>query len=326
MSVPVILAFTRAHPSAKITVLTRPFFKPFFEDIPNVFVLSPDLKNRHKGIAGLWRLAKEISKLNIDAVADLHDVLRSNILIQLLRLKGIPFKQIDKGRVEKKALISAHNKILAPLKSTHQRYADVFNNLGFDLNLSDKVTLNTIPLSESIQAHIEVSDKKCIGIAPFAAHKGKMYPLNKTEKVVEQLSLKYQVLLFGGGKQEKEQLDVIARKYPDVVNITGQFPFKEELAIISNLDVMLSMDSGNGHLAAMYGVEVVTVWGVTHPYAGFTPFMQPVENQILPNLNEYPLIPTSIYGHKYPEGYLDCFETVNIDAVVSVIEKRLKIN
>ncbi|HBC05033.1 MAG TPA: ADP-heptose--LPS heptosyltransferase RfaF, partial [Aequorivita sp.] len=51
----------------------------------------------------------------------------------------------------------------------------------------------------------------------------------------------------------------------------GKLTFEEELALISNLDLMLSMDSGNGHLAAMYGVPVVTLWGVTHPYAGFVP-------------------------------------------------------
>jgi ADP-heptose:LPS heptosyltransferase len=32
---------------------------------------------------------------------------------------------------------------------------------------------------------------------------------------------------------------------------------------------MVSMDSGNAHIAAMLGVKV-TLWGATHPYAVFT--------------------------------------------------------
>ena len=84
------------------------------------------------------------------------------------------------------------------------------------------------------------------------------------------------------------------------------------------------MDSGNGHLAAMYGVEVITIWGVTHPYAGFVPFNQPEGNQILPDLTQFPLIPTSIYGNKYPEGYLRCFETISVNDIVSKIQNALK--
>ena len=56
-------------------------------------------------------------------------------------------------------------------------------------------------------------------------------------------------------------------------------------------------------MAAMYGISVITIWNVTHPYAGFYPFMQPLENALLANREEYPKIPTSIYGNKYPEGY-----------------------
>jgi ADP-heptose:LPS heptosyltransferase len=36
---------------------------------------------------------------------------------------------------------------------------------------------------------------------------------------------------------------------------SGKIKFKQELELISNLDVMLSMDSGNGHIAAMLGVK-----------------------------------------------------------------------
>lgn len=326
MSVPVISAFVKANPTVKVTVLTRAFFAPFFEDIPNVTVFLPDLKGNHKGFLGIRKLAKELAELQIDAVADLHDVLRSNILIQLLRLKGIPFKKIDKGRSEKKALIATKIQPQNPLKSTHKRYVDVFKALGFSINITEDTVLKKVSISDAILKHINVSEKKLIGIAPFAAHEGKMFPLEKMKLVIEQLSKSHQILLFGGGKTEKEQLDLIAENYSNVTNITNRFSFKDELSIISNLDLMLSMDSGNGHLAAMYGVQVITIWGVTHPYAGFVPFNQPEGNQILPDLTQFPLIPTSIYGNKYPEGYLRCYDTINIDDIVLKIENRLKIN
>ncbi|MGB0897348.1 MAG: glycosyltransferase family 9 protein [Flavobacteriaceae bacterium] len=325
MSVPVVLALLKANPKVKITILTREFFTPFFKELPNVSVVSPDLKGKHKGIIGLWRLAKELKSLHIEAVADLHDVLRSNIVVRFLRLMGVPYKQIDKGRSEKKALTASENKKFEPLLSTHQRYAQVFDKLGFSLHLSQHSVLPVIPMPSAIQ-DVTVSGKKLIGMAPFAAHKGKMYPLEQMSEVVKVLSDTYQVILFGGGAEEQQQLDVIATNTNNVFNATGKFSFTDELALISNLDLMVSMDSGNGHLAAMYGVEVVTIWGVTHPYAGFTPFGQPEQNQITPDRTRFPLIPTSIYGNKYPKGYLDCFETISVASVIKLIQKRLNNN
>jgi len=326
MSVPVINTFVTAHPEVKITVLTRAFFTPFFIDIPNVTVFVPDLKKKHKGFLGIRRLSKELLKLNIDAVADLHDVLRSNILIQLLRLKGIPFQQIDKGRADKKALISSKNKVFKPLKATHERYADVFRGLGFDLNIEEAVLLPKKELPNIVNDYIGETEKNLIGIAPFAAHKGKMYPLVKMEEAISELSkdVNTTVMLFGGGKSEKLLLDEIAGKYSNVLNITGEFSFEEELILISNLDVMLSMDSGNGHLAAMFGVQVITIWGVTHPHAGFVPFNQPKENQLVPDLGKFPLIPTSIYGNKYPDSYLDCFNSILVNEIVKKAKNALK--
>ena len=44
---------------------------------------------------------------------------------------------------------------------------------------------------------------------------------------------------------------------------------RTELNLMSHLDVMLSMDSANMHLASLVNIPVVSVWGATHPYAGF---------------------------------------------------------
>ena len=132
MTIPVLRAFTQQYPNVKITVLTRGFFNPFFRDLPNVTVFSPDLKGKHKGIFGLLKLSRALAKLNIDAVADLHNVLRTNIL--KFFFFGINVVQIDKGREDKKALINGKN--FVQLTTTHQRYVEVFKQLGFPLNLS----------------------------------------------------------------------------------------------------------------------------------------------------------------------------------------------
>ncbi|GAA4233921.1 glycosyltransferase family 9 protein [Postechiella marina] len=313
MVVPVLRALCQKYPELKITVLTRKFFTPFFNDIPNINVFSAEVKSKHKGVFGLYKLSKELKKLQIDAIADLHNVLRSNIL--KLFLFGKPCFQIDKGRAQKKALVSGES--FKQLKTTHQRYADVFEKLGFPIDLSNPTFPQKIVLEDNLLSIIGNTNKKRIGIAPFAAYSGKMYPLNLMKAVIKELSKNYSIVLFGGGEKEVEVLNAFEAEFENVVNVAGKLSLSDELSVISNLNVMLAMDSGNAHLAAMLGIKVITIWGVTHPYAGFLPFNQPSDYALVADRVKFPEIPTSIYGNKYPEGYQVASGSVSPKTVVN---------
>lgn len=318
MSIPVLRAFCKSYPEVKVTVLTRGFFKPFFRDLKNVTIYEADVKGKHKGVLGLYKLSKELKAINIDAIADLHNVLRSKILKLFLSSK--PCVQIDKGRKEKKALVKGER--FEQLKTTHQRYVEVFEQLGFSLDLSEPSFPNKTKLSEALKEKIGNTQKGYIGIAPFAAFQGKAYDISKMKQVILELSKSYKVLLFGGGKKEVDILEEIANQNENTVNLAGKLSLDQELDVISNLSCMIAMDSGNAHIAAMLGIEVITLWGVTHPYAGFYPFNQNSNNALLANRNEFPLIPTSIYGNKQPEGYENAINTI---AVQSVVNKVLEV-
>jgi ADP-heptose:LPS heptosyltransferase len=141
------------------------------------------------------------------------------------------------------------------------------------------------------------------------------------QKVVNLLEAhSYKVFLFGGGAQEIALLEQLQQSNINSEVVAGKLNLEEELQLISNLDVMLSMDSGNAHIAAMLGVKVVTLWGATHPYAGFLPFNQPIENSLLPDRIAYPLLPTSVYGNKKVEGYDDVMRTITPETVVAKIK------
>lgn len=321
MTVPVLVALARQYPQTRITFLTRPFFRPIFKDLDNVSVIGVDLKGKHKGIVGLGRLYSSLSKMEIDAVADLHNVLRTNILKRYFTLSKTPYVQIDKGRVAKRALTRSRNKQFEPIKTTFERYADVFRTLGFDLKLENAKPKKRLRLPLQSNPGLARSTEKWIGIAPFAAFSSKMYPLEMIEKVIAKLNStdNCKVLLFGGGPTEETILKKLSQKYSNVLNMAGSNTFEEELAVISNLDLMVSMDSGNGHLAAMYGVPTITIWGVTHPYAGFAPFGQDPDNSLMPDRGDYPLIPTSVYGKKYPKTYENAIGSISPDLIVNKI-------
>jgi len=326
LSVPVLLTLLEQNPDVKISFLTKPFYSKILKDIPGLDVVEAKVKSKHKGIFGLKLLSKELDALALTAIADIHNVLRTKILNYFLKTKGYKIRVIDKGRKAKKDLTSLNQKIIKPLKHTTERYADVFRAFGFEVDLSQPVFLKSRILEERFKNKIEFKNSnKNIGIAPFAAHQGKVYPSDLMQTCVDELSKEQNlnIYLFGSPNNEASMLDDWAKPYKNVFCIAGQFDFEVELDLISNLDLMLSMDSGNGHLAAMYGVKVISIWGQTHPFAGFAPYHQPGERQILPDLKKYPLIPTSIYGNKSVKGYENVMRSIEPERIIDAVKKEL---
>lgn len=325
MTVPVLRALIQQHPEVKLTVVSRPFFKPFFDGISNVHFFAVDLQKRHKGFFGLLQLFSDLKKLDFDAVADLHNVLRSKVIRSLFALSGKKVAYTDKGRAEKKALTNLTNKVFKPVKPMVERHMETFKKLGFSIDLTNPQFPQKAVLSDEILKITENKNQNWVGIAPFAQYEGKVYPLDLMQKVIDELAKNnsIKIFLFGGGKEEIQQLNQLQNNHLNLVVIAGKLKFKQELDVISNLDVMLSMDSGNSHIAAMLGVKVITLWGATHPFAGFSPFNQPLENCITADREKFPLLPTSIYGNKKVEGYEEAMRTIEPEKVVFRVQSLL---
>lgn len=300
MTVSVLYSLAKQYPDLQITIVSRAAFRPFFEQLSkNISFVAVDLHGRHKGIRGLYRLYRELHQMKFDAVADLHNVLRTVFLRWCFKLSGTPVEHFNKNRKAKKALTRQKNKIRQPLQTIFERYTNVFNKLGLTFpytftNIFEDKTFSTLNLSAYTGSK---ENQYWIGIAPFAKHIGKTYPLEKMEQVVKELSRheNYRIFLFGGGQQELTTLKNWEQKYPRTRTPSDKLQLDGELALIYQLDVMISMDSANMHMASLTGTPVISIWGATHPWGGFMGWKQSPENAIQ---LEMPCRPCSIFGHK----------------------------
>ena len=136
-----------------------------------------------------------------------------------------------------------------------------------------------------------------VGIAPFAKHKGKIYPLERTLELVKRLQRQgIQVFLFGSQGDEQHLLERWATK-PDIVVIpTYHLNLLEELSVMQRLDLMVAMDSANMHLASWAGTRVLSIWGATHRFAGFYGWGQ--SENLAVERDDIACRPCSIYGNK----------------------------
>lgn len=326
MTVPVVYALAQQYPDVRITVLSRNFARPLFDDLlPNINFMEADLKREYHGITGLNSLYRRVLAKQFTAIADLHSVLRSSYLRIRFNLDHYKVAHIDKHRKDRRRITSSSNKQLIQLPTSFQNYADVFARLGYPVNVQfrsifseDGGDMNLLPESRPRPT----VGQPCIGIAPFAAHEGKIYPVRLMEQVVEQLLAKHpdtRIYLFGKGQREDETFPKWCAAHPQCVYVSQHLNnLRDELILMSHLQVMVSMDSANMHLASLVATPVVSVWGATHPFTGFMGWNQNPENAI-----QIPLEcrPCSIYGQKpCLRGDYACMRNIAPEQIVNRVE------
>jgi len=305
MTVPVFREFLEQNPNVEIVMVSRSNFKDLFAGIPNLLFKGIDFDD-YKGFLGIRKLGRELLKeFKPDYAADLHDVIRSKILDKIFVRRGLKVFKINKGKEEKEHLTNVWNLEKMQLKKTVERYADVFRDMGFNVQLSHQLK----PIC---------NEKQGIGFAPFAQHKGKMLPLEKSFELVKILAKKNTVYFFGGGEKETETLENWERQIPNTKSLAGKLNLSEELNRIAQLEVMISMDSANMHLASIVGTRCVSIWGSTHPYAGFLGFGQSEKDVV--QIRDLTCRPCSVFGDKECyRGDWACLEEINLQQIIDKI-------
>lgn len=300
MTAHIITDLCRQYPDRHFVLLTTPMFGAFYPKLDNLEILDINVKKQYSKPSDLWKLARILNnKYHFNAIVDLHDVLRTKLLRKFLRMFSC-FKSkvvcIDKGRAEKRELVSpkCEKKQLIPMTD---RYKQTLAKAGLPIEETHtKQPIMPIPNADGIPQN--KNGEYWIGIAPFAQHQGKIYPLSKMQEVVRILSSKPNVRLFifGGGPKEKGVAEDWSKNNDNIHNAIGIMKLDMELALISNLDVMVSMDSSAMHMASLFGVRTVSVWGATHPFAGFLGYDQKMADVV--QREDLDCRPCSIFGNK----------------------------
>ncbi|SKB80709.1 ADP-heptose:LPS heptosyltransferase [Soonwooa buanensis] len=305
MTVPVFREFLEQNKDVEVIFVSRKNFADLFDDVPNLKFHGVDF-DQYKGLIGIRRLGREILNLyKPDYVADFHDVIRTKLIDSIAKRHGYNVFRINKGKEEKEHLTDVWNLDKSQLKRTVERYADILRSMGYQLILSQEL-------------RSRVTERQGIGFAPFAQHKGKMLPIEKSYELVKHLAKQDKVYFFGGGKEESEILLRWETEIPNTQSLAGKLSLKEELDVIARLKLMICMDSANMHLASLMGTRCVSIWGATHPYAGFLGYGQSLDDVV--QVKDLTCRPCSVFGDKecYRGDYA-CLEELHVQQILDKI-------
>ena len=322
MLVPLLESMTRLQPQEKFVVISRTFLKPLFAGLPNTTFIGTDIRNKHKGTIGTLKLLSELKTLDIKRVIDLQNS-RKSIFLKLL-LKAIsPTTKLQTIRhqwIKEFLLLKNGFKKTQPLKTVFELYNECFLKSGLK---TDDNFIKISNISKIIPQKIKdlYGNKKgyWIGIAPFAQHQGKILPSKKMKEVISYFDKQPEtkIFLFGAGEVEYEMLSDWETLFHNTFAVYTSLNLQEALELMYHLDVMVSMDSANMHLASLVKLPVVSIWGASHHCAGSLGWKQSSNNIIE---NDLACRPCSILGRKRNKHCTIKYKCLDIDSK-KIIEK-----
>lgn len=321
--VPVLKALLEDNPNLTLLMLSNKEYAVLFQGMERVQFIGVDLKKKHAGILGIVRIFNMVRKeFAFDLVADLHGVIRTQLLRFLFALIKKPGVAIDKGRLEKYALTRKENKVFRLLPHTTERYQAVFKQLGLhtpDNELtSEGLALHRLRTYTKASPASATGQHLSIGFAPFAKHATKMFNLDRFKKIIREFDRPpYRLYFFGGTVAEKLLISQWNTEFKQAAVVPASYSLNQELDLMRTLRVMVSMDSANMHLASLAGIPVVSIWGPTHPYTGFYGVNQ--DPLLAVQVNTLGCRPCSVFGGRPCwRGDHACMEQI---AVADVVEK-----
>lgn len=309
---PILNSLAKQYPEDEFTVLTNPKFSGIFKQMPSNISLYPMVYRKQniplRGLVHLYHRYKLLAKFffskKYDKVAILQDGTFDVQLDKILSSKGSKVTRIDfSDFLSKKRLQNKDDLTLFKM------YISILSRLDYyNLNNEFDLSYYTAPERQNrvLQSVGLDSTGTLIGIAPFSRINAKMYPLDKMEKVIEYYHNHredVQIVILGGGEQEKRKADEWKERYPGIESLINKLSFDEEISIISACKTVVSMDSANMHLAAFVGTPVVSIWGPGDPRLGFYPVNEKEEHAVQKQLScrpcsfwgEIPCVNPNIY-------------------------------
>lgn len=311
MSTPLIHKLKETYPKAEITYLTTPIGASVLRNNPYLsHIIEYDKRGEHKGIKGLWLIAKKLKMEAFNMVITPHRYMRSSILSWLT---GAPVRKgyrnsagaffynqkveydTDKHEVEK--LLSFAS------KESKKRY-----EIELYPNEMEK---------QKVEELLKNVDKEIIVIAPGSKWFTKRWPLEYFNIVIDKLLLdnRYTVVLIGG-KEEKEYNISLGN---NVIDLRGETSLLESAEVIRRSKCILTNDSSPIHMASAFPkVKIIAIFGPTVKRFGFFPWSK---NSIVFENNNIDCRPCSLHGgEKCPKKHFRCMRDIKPKDILDYLE------
>ena len=265
----------KAYPDARITLLCKGVVRQAVENNPVIDeVIVFDYKAKKNSLGKMLDMVKLIKGKHFDLSISFDRKLRPALLGFLA---GIPVRVgPDKVFDDKSSKVTWLYTHVVPIKhdlantlqaETYQEIIRGFTGIeGHEKPVFANLSDSEHKKADELLARLPKADKK-IALCVKGTFALKTWPKEYFAEVVNDLNKKYNAAFFVvGAPNDKPYSDeVIAEIGLSVENFCGETSLTSLAALLSKVDLFVTVDTGATHIAATTGVKMVTMYGCTSP-------------------------------------------------------------
>jgi len=322
---PLLDRLWQAWPDAEIYFATKKAYVPVVAAHPG---LSGVIPLERKGLGAFFSHLSNLRALNPNLVLDLHDSLRTHLVLLFLRKCRILV--YDKEALQRRLLVQKARR--GDSLHTILKYLKVLEPLGF--RPASKINFEIYApkksqsfLREFLERRKISSSQMVVGLGPGAKWATKRWGWERYAELASRLVEDYRCQLFWFGSGEEIPLihKIQARMRGTTLErglcVPEYFSLEQSLALLSRCELFIGNDSGLTHLASGRGCRVVVLYGSTDPSLGFEPW-GPHSVVEVAGLD---CRPCDVHGKSAcPLGHFKCMEDLSVDLVGGAVKRSMR--
>jgi heptosyltransferase-2 len=232
-----------------------------------IFLERDNKKNeRHNGIIGSIRLAKELKKNEFDKIFIFNSSLRFNLIARMANIKDIYQYPLFK---------KTNQHIVQPAKDLIKK------NLGADVVKDPQIGVNSNLIKEAFLKFNINSNELNILLGIGGSGPTKRIPSKTFLSVMEKIyNFKKSKFFLATGKKDDEQKilnEILNSKFKDKCIPLDNLSIADTLPVIKNCDISICNDSSFSHLSSALGIKTITLMADTPLiYGSYSSNMYPI--------------------------------------------------
>lgn len=274
-ALPALSALRRSFPDAEISWLVRPEFAPLLENHPHLTrVIHFDRKFLGKAwfhpgaFAAMLSLFRRIRRCQFDAVFDFQGLFRTAFLARVSGCK----KRFGPADAKELSRFFYTHRIKKPAESPH--VVDHYMNLVRAAGGAELEVEFTLPCDAQAEESVRrllatnsITSQQYAVLVPGSAHADKCWPIDRFAELASKLSCDHNLSVVATGSPSEAPLVERLVQSADVPigNLAGRTSISELIALLRNAALVVTNDTGPGHIAAALGRPIVMIFGKSNP-------------------------------------------------------------
>jgi lipopolysaccharide heptosyltransferase I len=284
LALPALTALRKSFPQARISWLVRQEYAELLRghpDLDEIILFDRRLLGkwwcRKKAFVNLLGLLRHLREERFDLVFDFQGLFRTGFFARATGCR----ERIGMANARELAHLFYTRKIPQDYSCIHlvDYYLKMAEASGAQKGKPEFRFAENAGAAEAVKRVLLENNVNCenyVVIVPSAARAEKLWPIERFAQLTDKIAEMFGSSIVATGTQgERQYIDtLVATTKTPITNLAGKTNISELTALLKKATLVVSNDTGPGHIAAALGIPLVMIFGPVNP-ARLCPYNRP---------------------------------------------------